>query len=126
MNYTSFFRNKLLTILLVCISPLFAGAPPLNLFNPYDVLLIPRLWPYTNWQINIADEVATHARSFQADDDDLCDSWRKRKDILQLWQDEQDALAAVKCNVCNNLGQFHPYLMSMMMAPSVILSHVEN
>ncbi|MFA6066808.1 MAG: hypothetical protein WC707_06525 [Candidatus Babeliaceae bacterium] len=108
MNFMKCVDKKLLFIGMCLFGHINGGMPPLNLFAPYDFLLIPRVWPYTNFQINIADELLVHARAYQADDDELCDTWRKRKDVLQLWQDDQDALAAVKGDLSDNLGQFAP------------------
>jgi len=92
--------------LLAWIYVLVPGTPPLNLFNPYDVLLIPKRWPDTFLQIQAGYERVNHARAFQADDDEKCNMWRKRGDVLQVWQDEQNALAAVKG--ISDLGSFAP------------------
>jgi hypothetical protein len=81
--------------------------PRLNLFDPYDVLLQPPKMPNTCFQFTVAYETNVgDACSFQAEDDffDECDEeWRKRADILQLYQDFQDPCAAFRgVNVDND------------------------
>ena len=104
-------KNKILRSSLLlsfwCLSLLYAGTPPTNLFNPYDVLLVPHEWPGTCWQFTVAVEEAYKIRAFLADDDQRCNTWRKCANVLQLWQDEQDALAAVKGDdFTTQLGEF--------------------
>lgn len=100
-------NNKYYIWLLVCAGIVHAGTPPLNLFNPYDVLLIPPRWPGTCLQFTVAFEDAFKVCAYQADDDETCTNWRKCANVLQLWQDEQDPFAAVKGdNFTSRLGEF--------------------
>lgn len=84
--------------LLVLANSLFAGTPHLNLFNPYDWLITPPDRPCGSWQVEVAYEGAFDQHSFQADEDSkgISHSFRKRADVLQLYQDQQDFLAALK------------------------------
>lgn len=75
-----------------------AGVPHTNLFTPYDILMTPQINPCACWQFYGAYEGVVNQRSFQADEDQFgnSDCFRKRADVLQLYQDEQDLLAALK------------------------------
>ncbi len=86
----------------------YCPAVPTNFFNPYDIHVVSQgIEPGYCSRINIANENSLEFYGFQPDDEDMCQDWRKRCNPLQLWQDSQDALAAVKGNdtlSCN--GQF--------------------
>ncbi len=75
-----------------------ASSPRLNLFNPYDRLVSTKQTACSDWHIVLALEHAVKAHAYQADEDAFGNSgcFRKRADILQLYQDEQDAIAALK------------------------------
>ena len=73
-----------------------AGTPTLNIFAPYDILLLQPLVKLPQWQISVAYENLFRGCGMQADDEELCQDWRKCGNILQLYQDNQDALAAFK------------------------------
>jgi hypothetical protein len=77
---------------------LVAGTPHLNLFNAYDWLVTPPDRPCGLWQIAVGFEGAVHAKSFQAAEDanGISHCFIKRADELQLYQDQQDFLAALK------------------------------
>lgn len=78
----------------------------LNLFNPYDILLHPRLMPPGTHCLSAAIEGVVNQRGFQDDFGLDCRSFRRRCDVLQLWQDEQDGLAAFKGSLFDSeLGQ---------------------
>ncbi len=79
-----------------------------NFFNAQDILVVsPGIDIGFKARLNIGFENSFEFDAFQADDDDQCPDWRKRCNVLQLWQDEQNALAAVKGNDAGtNLGQF--------------------
>jgi hypothetical protein len=72
--------------------------PPMNLFTPYDRLMTPPISPCVCWQVYGGYEGVLSQRSFQADEDEFGNfhCFRKRADVLQLYQDEQDLLAALK------------------------------
>jgi hypothetical protein len=75
-----------------------ARVPRTNLFDDYGIdCKIPRR-PGTRFNITAGVEHAVKARSYQADEDDAgySSSFRKRGDVLQLYQDEQDFIAALK------------------------------
>ncbi len=93
--------KKLLAVAFISIClELYAGFPNLNLFDPYDILLLAPKWPETNYQFTITYEGLLKERAFQADDNELTlssnEGFRKRRDFLQLWENCQDALAALK------------------------------
>lgn len=75
-----------------------ATTPHLNLFNPYDRVVLPPERPCVAWQVWGGFEGVVHARSFQADENEfgIARSFCKRVGVLQLYQDEQDLLAALK------------------------------
>lgn len=76
----------------------------MNLFTPYDWLIERRSGTSCNpFMILVGCESLFKACSFQADDfSRFCstNSFRKRADTLQLFQDEQDLLAALKGESC--------------------------
>lgn len=80
------------------LSTIDAGTPRLNLFNPYDVLVLPPERPDVCWQATFGYEGAFSVKAYQADEDENGNSqcFRKRADALQLFQDEQDFLAGLK------------------------------
>lgn len=72
---------------------------PFNLFKPYDVLIKPYRPPESCWQFFVGYEGAFHARGFMGDDDCGMTSCEETKgNVLQLWQKEQDGIAAFKGN----------------------------
>ena len=77
---------------------IFASVPHLNLFNPYDRVVLPPERNGVCWQLWAGFEGLVGQRSFQAAEDQFGNShcFRKRCDVLQLYQDEQDFLAALK------------------------------
>jgi hypothetical protein len=87
-----------LRIFLCCLTTLYStwafAIPRFNLFNPYDILVRPPVWPDTCLQLTVGYEGSLKTRSFQADDDDEWNGWRKCGNVLQLWQDRQNATAA--------------------------------
>lgn len=97
--------NKVFFLLLAFIStPSLFSIPRLNLFNSYDRLLATKQTVNSCWNIGVALEHAFKANSFQADEDERGNSncFRKRADILQLFQNEQDAIAALKGDEYSN------------------------
>ena len=88
----------LLMTLLFAGDSIFAGTPHLNLFNPYDWLITPPDRPCGSWQIEVGYEGLVHQKSYQADEDinGVSRCFRKKADVLQLYQDQQDFLAALK------------------------------
>lgn len=78
-----------------------AGMPHFNLFNPYDCLVTPGRVSLCNAQIVGAYEYAFHGCGYQTAENERSNSncFRKRADILQLYQNEQDALAALKGDI---------------------------
>lgn len=98
--------SLLLSLLTVAVSAqLNAGTPHLNLFNPYDVLVTPERAAACGFQASINYEYAFDGHSFQAEEDERGNSncFRKRADILQLYQNQQDGLAALKGDVFNSI-----------------------
>lgn len=93
-------KNKIsmsLVVLSLC-GQITAGIPHLNLFNPYDWLVRGNDRAGACWQWTVGYEGEFNQRSYQADEDENGNSncFRKRADVLQLYQDEQDLLAALK------------------------------
>lgn len=90
-------KKSLLVLALVTLNA-YGVIPGFNFFTPYDVLITPPEKPDVCWQFSLGYEGAVQSRSYQADEDENGNSqcFRKRADILQLWQDEQDLLAALK------------------------------
>lgn len=70
--------------------------PNTNLFNPYDILLRPRVPPGAIFTFQVGYEGSLKTRGFQADDYEKHDGWRKRVNVLQLFQNEQNVTAAVR------------------------------
>lgn len=88
----------LLIVTLICGTSQLDAFRWCNLFNPYDWLLIRYSIDRGCHCLNASYEHLFNARSYQADENESCGSnqFRKRADILQLFQDEQDFLAALK------------------------------
>lgn len=88
--------NKITAFLLVSmISGIFATTNS-NLFQPYDILLRPRMPRNSCWHLSVAYEGSFDECSFQAEENEYEEEFRKCRKILQLFQDEQDAIAALK------------------------------
>lgn len=75
-----------------------AATPHLNLFNPYDVMVMPERAAACGFQANVNYEYAFDGHSFQAEEDERGNSncFRKKADVLQLYQNQQDGIAALK------------------------------
>lgn len=72
--------------------------PHTNLFTPYDILMTPPINPCACWQVYGAYEGVVRQCGFQTDEDHFGNThcFRKCVGTLQLFQDEQDLLAALK------------------------------
>lgn len=75
-----------------------AQIPGFNITNPYDWEVSPPVRKKTSWDLTVGFEDNFKARSYQADEDarGRTNIFRKRADVLQLWQDKQDFLAALQ------------------------------
>lgn len=91
--------KKIVFLSIASVAVCYANLPHLNLFNPYDILLIP--YEYGRWaQCNVTTENILKAHGFRDEDDELgCDI--NKGNILQLWQKEQNGLAAL--NTIDNI-----------------------
>ncbi|MBA2307635.1 hypothetical protein H0W26_05900 [Candidatus Dependentiae bacterium] len=90
-------------ILCMALQSWCGAVPPINLFRPSDRPLMPEpVWCNWSCQTSIAYERAFHIRAFRDDEEesqiDLCASVDKKKsyNVLQLYQSDQNALAALK------------------------------
>ena len=85
-------------VLLLFVQAADARIPRMNLFTPYDILLAPSFSADWCWFLSATLEHAFKERSYQYDENERGNSncFRKRADVLQLFQNEQDALAALK------------------------------
>jgi hypothetical protein len=72
------------------------GIPRLNLFQPYDILIVPERIGNTHFTFQVGYEASLHTHGFRADDDEKLDRWRKRVNPLQLWQDTQNGTTALR------------------------------
>lgn len=90
--------NMMKRIIFICLiaSGLDAVVSAINLFNPYDILMLQPLIALPEFQVSVGYERFINGCGMQADDDELCQSWRKCCNILQIYQDSQDAIAAYK------------------------------
>jgi len=70
----------------------------MNLFSPYDILLRPQNPVLGQWQTTVAHESSVDEQSFQAEDPNgiVGNEFSIPVRTLQLFQDEQNALAAFK------------------------------
>lgn len=96
------FKKSIFFILLAFSgSALHTGMPHFNLYNPYDCVVTPSRALLNDSQVTCAYEYAFRGRSYQAElsERENSNSFRKRADILQLYQNEQDALAALKGDI---------------------------
>ncbi len=83
---------------------MMSGVPPLNLFRPSDRFLMPEpLIDCWSSQFSIGYEGAFHARGFRDEGDDCLQAdidasttIRKKTNVLQIYQCNQNALAALK------------------------------
>lgn len=94
-----FKQTAIFGIVALCFSA-DAYIPRTNLFSPFDCLVrVPRR-PGALFDITAMAECAIHERGYQADEDDqgFSHSFRKRGNVLQLYQDTQDLIAALKGN----------------------------
>lgn len=94
-------------LLLLSISPLLfldiSARPPINLFRPSDRPLMPEpIIPCWSSQLSVGYEGAFHVRGFLDDDKrfqvcvDQCTDIDRKTNVLHLYQNEQNGLAAVK------------------------------
>lgn len=91
--------------LFVCIGA-HAGTPALNLFTPYNILMLQPLVVLPELQVMVAYERMFNACGMQADDEETCQDWRKCVNPLQQYHDEQDAIAAFKgTDITRSAGQ---------------------
>ena len=78
---------------------------PINLFRPYDILLLPPIHKDELLQVSVGFEASTKVVGFQ----EVCEGQKiftKKVNPLQIWQTTQDALAALKgFNVESSAGQ---------------------
>jgi hypothetical protein len=77
--------------------------PPINLFRPSDRFILPEIWPCTPFEFTVAYEGSIKVRGFQDDDDecrqvstDCSVDGEKKVNVLHIYQDKQNALAAFK------------------------------
>lgn len=92
-------KKLVISILLALTSNrIFAGMPHFNLYNPYDCMVTPGRALLCDSQAIAAYEYGFRGCGYQAEENEHCNSnsFRKRADILQLYQNQQDALAALK------------------------------
>lgn len=98
MMNRQFFLSSIVALALLVGWSLCAQVPRTNLFNPYDILLAPSFTTPWCWDFFATIEHAFKVRSYQTEEDERGNSncFRKRADVLQLFEDQQDALAALK------------------------------
>jgi len=91
-------KRTLAFIMLVGIAatPLLKAVIPYNIFHPYDVLVMPYRAPIDHVRIMVGYEGAVHVRGFIGDDTDMLTRTQTSVNVLQIWQREQDAIAAFK------------------------------
>lgn len=82
-------------ILVVSWVPAVLSLIPYNMFEPYDVLIKPQRPAWRMFDFFVGYEGAVHTRGFM-DDCDLTSCEHTKGNVLQLWQKEQNALAAFK------------------------------
>lgn len=97
-NIQKMIQNKIrftyLVALLICFVPASMAVVPFNLFEPYDVLIKPQRPAWRAFDFLVGYEGAVHTRGFL--DDDCDESICSKGNVLQLWQKDQDAIAAFK------------------------------
>lgn len=69
---------------------------PINYFRPYNINLMPEHSPNKCFQITGVYEGGFNFHGFAADDEEESVSFTRKVNILQVYQDTQDALAAFK------------------------------
>ena len=76
----------------------YADIHHMNLFTPYDYIMRPQNPVFGCWQTTVAEEATVQEESFQADDPNECmgNAFSRPACLLQLYQNEQNALAALK------------------------------
>jgi len=101
---TFFLKLILITTITLFFPSALFSIPRLNLFNSYDRLLATKQTACSCWNVGIALEHAFKQHGFQADEDERGNSncFRKHTDALQLFQNEQDAIAALKGDTYDN------------------------
>lgn len=67
-----------------------------NFFQPYDILLVPRVPSFTRFDISATYEGAFSIKGVQAEEENQEATFSKKVNVLHLWQSTQDALAALK------------------------------
>jgi hypothetical protein len=73
-----------------------------NFFQPYDILLVPRIPVFSRWDLSATYEGAVSIHGMQAEEDNHDATFSKKVNVLQLWQTTQDALAALKGTCTTN------------------------
>ncbi|MGC2310883.1 MAG: hypothetical protein WA432_04645 [Candidatus Babeliaceae bacterium] len=88
--------NTFFIVLLTLCYSLYAGTPPVDLFNPYDVLLEPRRCSSRCLQIATTFESSFAEKGVQADDYEISKKFRIEGNPLQLWQCKQNISASLQ------------------------------
>lgn len=88
---------RIVSCLVIASCTMSYALPPINLFQPYDVLVKPQRPPLHTWDLMVGYEGAFHIRGYMEDEDFsgqhvICG----KGNVLQLWQKTQDAIAAFK------------------------------
>lgn len=98
--------KKYVLLLVSIASYVTADMSPVNMFHPWDILLFQPLVFLPEFQCSVGYERLINACGMQADDEELCQDWRRCANVLQIYQDEQDAIAALKGNdLLSDMGQ---------------------
>jgi len=88
--------QALIMLMSMGVVPLLEAIIPYNIFQPYDVLLMPYRSPIDHVRIMVGYEGAVHTRAFLGDDTDMLTRTQTTVNVLQIWQKHQDAIAAFK------------------------------
>jgi len=90
---------------------LLFSVPPINLFKPSDRPLLPEPLPGVRFQFMIADESSYYAKAFQENfegcHDQFCPSPERGVNVLRIYQDKQNLIAALKgVDAQSSIGQY--------------------
>jgi len=90
--------KRYILILCGCVAYAHADIQRMNLFTPYDMLLRPHNIVTSQWQTTVAHEASVEHHAFQPDDPrgPMGNDFRREVPLLELFQSEQNGLAALK------------------------------
>ena len=90
------FRFTQLSLFIITSTASIGAFFPINIFKPYDINLMPERWQGKCFQITGFYERGFNFHGFAPDENEESRDFTRRVNVLQLYQDNQNALAMLK------------------------------